>query len=160
MLRNAFTLVELLVVITIMALIAAYTLSNYSSFGEDQKLKNAALDIQSLLRQAQANSTSNLKCQNQDNLGWQVVFTSSYSLDLKCRNSSGTQFVKNFPLPGNITISSFTCGFGTAIEFVPLYGTMISTCGSGAITVTLSNSKLPVRTKSLIIEPGGRIYEP
>lgn len=164
---HGFTLVELLVVITIMGLAGVYTLSNYSTFGEEQKLKNAALDIQSLLKQAQANSASNLKCQNQDNVGWQVVFTNNTSLDLKCRNSSGIQPVKNFPLPGsgNITISGFTlggatCSWGNAVEFAPLYGTMTSTCGSGTITITLSNSKLPGRTKSLMVEQGGRIYEP
>ncbi len=160
-----FTLVELLIAVTIIALLSTYALSNYSSFGEDQKLKNAALDIQSLLRQAQANSTSNLKCQNAANLGWLVEFTSSTSLNLKCKNSVGTQQIKSLPLPasGNITMSvpargGTNCSWPTEIEFAPLYGTMISTCGSGIITITVNNSKLSGVTKSFIIEPGGRIY--
>ncbi|MBI2314652.1 prepilin-type N-terminal cleavage/methylation domain-containing protein [Candidatus Daviesbacteria bacterium] len=165
-----FTLVELLIVVTIIALLSTYALSKYSSFGEDQKLKNASLDIQSLLRQAQANSTSNLKCQNAANLSWLVEYTNSTietRFDLKCEYSSGTSnSLKAVILPssGSISVASFTSGIsscpsGTKVTFTPLYGTMTSNCNSKALEVTLTNSKTD-GTKQIKVEPGGRIYEP
>ncbi|MBU1031754.1 prepilin-type N-terminal cleavage/methylation domain-containing protein, partial [Patescibacteria group bacterium] len=51
---RGFTLVELLIVIVIMGIIGTFAMMNYRSFGEDQNLKNAGLDIQSMLRQAQS----------------------------------------------------------------------------------------------------------
>lgn len=170
---HGFTLVELLVVITIMGLVGVYTLSNYSTFGEEQKLKNAALDIQSLLKQAQANSASNLKCQNQDNLGWLVVYTSSSDeerFDLKCKNNSGTSGSLKaviFPSSGNTSVTSFTsgvsiCSSNTKITFAPLYGTMTSDCNTEPtepLEITLTNSKTE-STKQIKVEQGGRIYEP
>lgn len=166
--KRGFTLVELLVVITIMGLVGVYILSNYNSFGEDQKLKHAALDVQSLLRQAQSNATSKLKCQGQDVLDWRVIFTSTASLDLKCQNSAGiSSSLKPLTFPVNISIDSLTSGVNTCTSnqpeavFVPLYGTAkLINCGMGAalnMTIILKNSKTN-NTKTIVIEQGGRIY--
>jgi len=165
MLKSAhgFTLVELLVVMAVMAIVGVFTLANYKSFGEDQNFKNAALDVQSFLRLAQSNSTSGLKCQSQDTLGWIVVFTNATELDLECQNSSGiTSSLKKLSLPADISISGITtgisnCPFGTTVTFAPLYGTMVSSCGSSSIIITLLNSKTS-NTKQVIVEQGGRIY--
>lgn len=153
-----FTLVELLVVIAIMAITGMYVLSNYGSFGQDRNLKNAALDIQSLLRQAQVNSTSGLKCQDQASSGWLVAFSTSTAMDLKCDNSSGrSNPLKTLGLPTNISVQviSGVCT-PTYAKFTPLYGTMTSDC-TNAITITLTNSSSG-HTKSLTVEQGGRIY--
>lgn len=163
---NAFTLVELLVVIAVMAIVGVFTLANYKSFGEDQNFKNASLDVQSFLRLAQSNSTSGLKCQSQDTgntLGWIVAFTTASQLDLKCQNSSGIiGSLKKLSLPENISISSITagiwnCPFGTTVTFAPLYGTITSSCPANSIIITLLNSKTS-NTKQVIVEQGGRIY--
>lgn len=165
---NAFTLVELLVVIAVTSIIGVYTLANYRSFGEDQNLKSAVLDIQSLLRQAQINATSGVKCQGVGELGWFVVYTNTTTLDLKCNNSSGSSSsLKTLSLTersSNISIQSITagsdsCSIGTTFTFVPPSGTMISSCGTNPnlVTITLTNN---TTTKSFNIEKGGRIYAP
>ncbi len=59
---KGFTLIELLVVIAIMAVVGTFTIANYRSFGEDQDLKSASLDIQSQIRTAQTNATTGKKC--------------------------------------------------------------------------------------------------
>lgn len=152
-----FTLVELLVVITIMAIIGAYAFSNLGSFGEDQKLKSAAQDVQSFLRLAQSNATSGLKCQGQSVLDWRIDTT---NWDLKCRNSAGvSSSLKRLTLPANISVDSITAGTctPTVIIFAPLYGTITSDCSAGPITITLNNSKTG-NNKNVVVEQGGRIY--
>lgn len=60
--QKGFTLIELLVVIVIMAILGAFTIANYKSFGQDKELESIALDIQSLIRVAQTNATTGKKC--------------------------------------------------------------------------------------------------
>ncbi len=173
---NAFTLIELLVVITVMAITGIFTLANYRFFGEDQNLKNAALDIQSFLRLAQTNATSGIKCQGQGQLGWLVAYTGNTGFDLKCRNSAGiSSSVKTLSLAGgsnNISIDSVkagesVCPVNTTFTFAPLTGIMSSSCGlspGSLITITLKNSKISSncsdlsKCKTVLIERGGRIY--
>ncbi len=165
--QRGFTLIELLVVIAIMVITSVFTLANYRSFGDDQNFKNAALDVQSFLRLAQANATSSLKCQDNSNNGWLVTFAMPRNLDLKCQYLSGTETIitgslKNYSLPSNpdISIQNIMAGSCTVTQviFAPLYGTMTSNCGSNQITITLKNSKRQI--KQIKIDPGGRIYEP
>lgn len=123
---HGFTLVELLVAITLMGLVGTFALANFRSFGEDQKLKNAALDVQSLLRTAQTNAVTNTECDSQNGSTWQVVISSSsvlavtstspspssspngttvYQVDLKCLESGTTFPKKTLTMDKNITIS-------------------------------------------------------
>lgn len=177
--QNAFTLVELLVVITILGIIGAYTISNYRSFGEEQKLKSAALDIQSLLRQAQINATTGVKCNNSPAKGWRVYFTSTTALDLQCQYNNGISDVwdpvKSLSYSsGNIVIDGYstsnpTCTNPQYAQFTLLYGKMLSACTTPTTpitTITLRNSKISsncndlTKCKQIKIDPGGRIYEP
>ena len=156
---RGFTLIDLLVVRAIMAVIGVYTLSSYRSFGEDQNLKNAVLDVVSLLRQAQTNATANVVCNN-GTWPWQVQFVNSTTANLKCSGSASV--VKSLPpWDQSISIQSFS---GTScptsnptVNFIPLKGSIefIGFPNCAALTVTLTNTK---NTKSLIIEQGGRIY--
>jgi prepilin-type N-terminal cleavage/methylation domain-containing protein len=106
---NGFTLIELLVAIAIMAIVGVISLANYSSFGEDQKLKNGSLDIQSLYKIAQTNTSSNTVCSGSNGAKWIVKFSSLTSLDLVCQPSGGVESssVKNLNLATNsLTITS------------------------------------------------------
>lgn len=104
-----FTLVELMVVIAIMAVIGAYTLSNYRSFGEDQNLKNAVLDIQSQLRAAQTSATANAICNNnQSGATWQLVYnTDKTTVNLYCQESLP------IPTPSTCNFSGVECAMPT-----------------------------------------------
>lgn len=165
---NAFTLIELLVVISIMALIATVTLANYQSFGEEQKLKNASLDIQSQLRTAQTNATTNLKCNTESSATWQVEFADSTTTNLKCQEPSAPATLKKtLKLDTNIILHSVSgvgagCPIGVpfTISFAPLSGSI--TPGAANCTSLMLNYR-NTKTgsfKSLIIEQGGRIHVP
>lgn len=168
--HKGFTLIELLVVIAIMAVIGAYTIINYRSFGDEQKLKSSASDVSSLLRTAQSNSTTGVKCQNQPALSWFVEIPDSSTLHLKCTNEGGTSTpVKTLTLSGIIQIEGIThsatpCTFPavppTSFTFARLYGTITSNCGSAGetITATLKSDKVGATIKSKVkIEPGGTV---
>lgn len=172
-LPKGFTLVELLVVVAIMALIGIVTLANYKSFGEDQILKQGILDIQSRFRNAQASSTSNYKCGSEFSAVWQVEFTSTTNINLKCKEPSGSVITKYTPpLDPNLVINSisgigagctissppFSSPFPT-VNFAPLTGLIsFGEANCTSLTITLRNTKTSA-TKSLTIEKGGKINE-
>lgn len=170
---NAFTLIELLVVVAIMAIVSVVTISNYKSFGEDQNLKKAVLDIQSLLRQAQISAIANAKCNGSYTAFWQVDFVSDRkSLTLKCTlPSSSAVTLKTLQLDQTIEMQTTTSATGCAtgltfpftVDLSLLKGNIsfeqnppaVSDCTS--LTITLKNTKTN-NTKTIIIEQGGRIY--
>lgn len=176
--ERGFTLIELLVVISIMAIIGVFTLANYGDFGEDQNLKSAVLDMQSQLRTAQANATTNLKCNTQSNAVWQVVYTNTPTVNLNCQElplpspTPAPTSKKSWQFGTNIQIQAVSgkCGIVSdcsncpsvlpfTISFDPLNGKV--SLGSDArctsLTITLINNNT-TSTKALIIEQGGRIY--
>lgn len=167
---NAFTLIELLVVIAVMALTGTVILANYRSFGEEQKLTNAVLDIQSQLRSAQTNATANVKCKSKTAFLWQLAFFfNPTTIYLRCWEQSMNVLDKKITLDASITVNSVS-GTGTscpagppasfAISFAPLTGQVtLGSTSCTSLTITLKNNKTG-NTKSLVIEKGGRIYAP
>lgn len=179
--HSGFTLVELLVVITIMAIIGTVTLVNYGDFGEDQNLKSAVLDVQSQLRAAQTNATTNLKCNTQSNAVWQVEYNNATTINLKCQEPEASSIIKKtLTLGANVAIQSVS-GSGSScptaplftINFDPLNGEIKFRDNTGAeatncisLTITLRNNKIStdctganlVKCKQITIERGGRIY--
>lgn len=172
---DAFTLIELLVVIAITAVIGIYTLANYRSFGEDQNLKNAVLDIQSLLRTAQTNATANVKCNTLFSATWQVEFADAKTINLNCLESTNSFTKKILKLDEkdpNIQIDSisgnpptvscpgappFSSPFPTT-SFAPLTGkATLGSTSCTSLTITVKNNKTG-NIKSLTVEQGGRIY--
>ncbi|MDD5147255.1 MAG: prepilin-type N-terminal cleavage/methylation domain-containing protein [Candidatus Daviesbacteria bacterium] len=164
---QGFTLIELLVVIAITAVIGIYTLINSRSFGEDQNLKNASLDIQSLLRQAQTNATANVICNTGYSATWQVEFANLVTINLKCMEPASSSILKKtLQLDANNVLKPPITGTGSncptlppfTISFDSLTGKVgFGDPGCTSLTITLQNSKTG-STKSFTIEQGGRIY--
>lgn len=166
--RLGFTLIELLVVIAIMGVVGVFSLANFRSFGDDQKLKNSLLDIQSLLRTAQTNTTAGSKCNLSYGAAWTVEFAGTTNINLKCTEPGASAVLKKSITPGsNIEIQQITgAGSGCpgtislplSISFSPKNKQIdLGNVNCTSVTVVLKNNKNS--TKSLIIEPGGRIYE-
>lgn len=165
---NAFTLVELLVVIAIMATIGAYSLANYRNFGEDQSLRNAVLDVQSIFRQAQASATAKAVCNTQYDATWQVRFTSNVNVVLQCQETGGNTFPKKTLSLNttNTSVDSFfwvgsNCPGGLpVVGFNRLNGSVdFGDANCTTLRITLKSAKTG-RTRDLNVEQGGRIYAP
>lgn len=165
--KNGFTLIEFLVVIAIMGIAGVFTIANYRSFGEDQNLKSAVLDIQSILKQAQTGATTRTICNTEYDSTWQVEFANTTSINLKCQESAVLFQKKLLPLDTkypNISIQSFSwtgsnCPTGLpTVKFTLLSGKIdFGNANCTALKITLKNNKTGT-TKDLTIEQGGRIY--
>ncbi|MBU1000526.1 prepilin-type N-terminal cleavage/methylation domain-containing protein [Patescibacteria group bacterium] len=164
-----FTLIELLIVISIMVTVGVFSLANYESFGEDQKLKSAVLDVQSILRNAQTNATTNVECDTEHSATWQVEFADTETINLKCQKPLDSSIlIKGSKLDANIGIDavygvlSVDCPSvpppSFTISFAPLDGKItLGETDCKLLTITFTNINTNT-TKSLIIEQGGRIY--
>lgn len=120
--KSGFTLIELLVVIAIMAIVGTFAVANYRSFGQDKDLESTALDIQSLVRTAQTNATTSLKCSGNSATIWKANFyedsaTSQRKVETACQyqgdnnwfNSKIYSFKENINLIKICGDSSCTC---------------------------------------------------
>ncbi len=164
--QRGFTLIELLVVIAIMSIVGTFTLANFRSFGDDQKLKNGLLDIQSILRTAQSNAAANVKCNTGFGATWTVEFSSVTNINLKCTEPGAAAVTKkSAALDAGLEIQQVS-GTGTncpgsvpfPISFSPQNSRVnLGNTGCSSVNVTIKNNK--GSNKALIIEQGGRIYE-
>lgn len=178
-------MVELLVVIAIMGILGIYVLANYSSFGEDQNLKSAVLDVQSILKQAQTSATTNAICSTQYGATWQVVLSDTKTINLNCQellpSPPPPPFLKKTLIidekDPNLSIQSIAwIGSGCpgeslpyTINFTLLNGkTDFGNANCTSLKITVRNNQISpdcaganaVKCKSLNIEQGGRIYAP
>ena len=158
---NGYTLVELLVVITIMALLGAAVFINSQTYGQDQILSRAIGQVQSGLRLAQNNATAGLICIDADNEAHGVVkWSARFDFDktkvsIYCEQSNQSQ--KTFQLEDTEIISikgdkcSETSSPPVVVTYTALYGILTFTTGdlatkdclevSNALTFTLKNLK-------------------
>ncbi len=121
--RLGFSLIELMIVISLFALITIAATISYISFEGGQRLKNGALQIKNDLRSAQSSAQSGDKgagsCATTDSLaGWYVKFNSgstvnSYTIAGDCIDTSNNEnsFSSSiFNLPQGVTISAISYG--------------------------------------------------
>lgn len=101
------TLIELIVVISIIGLLVGIGVAQYNEFNKNQTLKQAALTLKNNLRAAQNKALSGEKpatgCTVLD--GYQVRFSStSYNFRAKCGTNYGTATTTS--LPTNVSITN------------------------------------------------------
>ncbi len=132
---KGFTLIELIIAVSIALLLAGFVLVNYNTYADTQKLKQAALTLKNNLRFAHSRATSGKKPANgcTELVGFRATFTgSSYSIQAVCTEGlagdatvtvlpAGVTFS---PTPSNITFGVLTQGL----------------LGGDGITITLTGS--------------------
>jgi prepilin-type N-terminal cleavage/methylation domain-containing protein len=105
--KQGFTLIELIVAVTIMMVLLSVTIVGFSSYNQKQRVKQAALSLKSDLHMARTNATSGKKpisCTSDETFeGYDVSFTtSSYSVAPSC-SSTGQVDVETVVLPTGVT---------------------------------------------------------
>lgn len=153
--RFGFTLIELIVVISILLMISGGVIANYNNFNENQRIKQIALTLKTNLRFAQTKALSGDKpkapfsCAELD--GYTVTFSATqYSVQADCAapdNSQGDITTVN--LPTGITLS--TVPATPVLEFYVRHGTNIA----ADITVTISGLK----NYSISVSPNGTLSD-
>jgi len=123
---NGFTLIEIIVTVTIIMLLSGFAVVRYTEYNNRQRVKQSALDLKSNLRFAQQKAVSGQKpvtsvavpqpCTTLE--GYEVRFTeTSYTVGPTC--TEGTSYSEDItiPLPVGITIAEPT---PDPIVFYPL----------------------------------------
>jgi prepilin-type N-terminal cleavage/methylation domain-containing protein len=156
---SGYTLIELLVTLTIVGLLFGFGFVNFRDFSRRQSLQGAAEKIRGDLRLAQSDALSGQKpssgCPTLDSYGFYVTST-SYSLYAYC--TSGKQVdIKDVTLPSDISISISpstlnpikfkVLGQGTNIPASP-------TPATATITLTQANTGSTAR---ITVTAGGQI---
>ena len=157
---SGYTLIELLVTLTIVGLLFGFGFVNFRDFSRRQSLQGAAEKIRGDLRLAQSDALSGQKpssgCPTLDSYGFNVTSTTSYSLYAYC--TSGKQVdIKDVTLPSDISISISpstlnpikfkVLGQGTNIPASP-------TPATATITLTQANTGSTAR---ITVTAGGQI---
>jgi len=114
---EGFTLIEMIVAITLMMILLGVTISGYASYNSKQNIKQAALNLKSNLRTARTNAMSGkkpLECTVEETLiGYEVSFTtSSYTITPRCSvTDSIAEGVLSVQLPPGIEFSEIPSTF-------------------------------------------------
>lgn len=147
-----FTLIELIVVITILSTTLALGLASYNGFNQKEKLRQAALNFKSALRLAQTKSISaekpNIGCTAFN--GMRITFTSTtYTLRHHCDPEGYAGEFTTFTLPDSITFNP-----------VPTNFTFLSRTNTTNLTVdrtfTFTNGS---QNYIIVISPNGNIND-
>lgn len=178
--KAGFTLVELLVVITILAGLVAATLPRLGEFQKTESLKNSALGLQSAFRLAQANASSGVKCNaSEGSSKWSVQFiksadgTFSYLVSATCSSGAAGES-KSSPLPAGVTIKEIGLD-GCLIPQAAVDGVKVSFAAlsakadlknSSQCPATLNPAKMVITLQlldqsgevKLVVEKGGAVY--
>lgn len=170
--KSGYTLVELLVVMTILSLIGLFTFINLGNFRQDKLLDATLTNLQSLIRTAQANAHSGVVCAGVGGATWSVEFKDDKTANLKCKADSqqNDTTVSSASPEAGVKFQSISSGSGcnsafpqnsVTVNFLPLssgisFVDLTSNCISSGqyISVTLSGK---TGVKTVKINKGGSI---
>ena len=161
---EGFTLIGILVTISLLALVTLIGLPNLRKFNIDQGVENSVSDFVQVIRKAQSNAQSRIKCpDNRTSVNWSVKIqdSSHYQLNVTCLNSDNSSnliLVNTYILPSSLSFDSST---GSSVTFnniennVCLLPPSATTCGTATnLTISLKNGSQTIRVK---INQGGVI---
>lgn len=178
-----YTLIELLIVLSIISLLTIVGFVNFKDFATDQVIIKAAGQVQTMLRLANRNASSSVKCTKTDPAAsWLLTFASDKkTLSLGCIGIHAgiltTTSIKDLTLDSNVEIKQIITDPACVEAAYPSYpATLVYSAPLGQIdfviakdvtniechpqastmTVTLENTKTSA-TKNIIISKGGEI---
>lgn len=140
-----FTLIEVLVAISILGICALVAIPNYHRFNETQKLSNAASSLASALKATESNAQSNIGCYNSSGTEyvpseWKVKFTTSATDVMSNKYTTSCDYLDatGTVQAGNSPINTYNVGMITSVTTTNSIG---ATCNSDTSpTVAFSNS--------------------
>ncbi len=151
--KRGFTLVELLIVVTIFITVLAMGIASFSRFNRRERLKQAALTLKTNLRLIQTKSISAMKPSSgcTTYVGIRVTFsTGSYTARAECDPEGLVGSTDTFALPATITFQAAPVNFTFRTQSV-----LSSTTDQ---TITLTNGTeiygLTVSTNAQVNEEG------
>ena len=155
---NGFTLIELIIVFSVMAILSSIGIASFASYANSQKLRSAALDVKTVLQQARSQAFTQVKpvsCTGAGAFqGYEVRLcgvsgtncsstgNNDYELDAMCDSTaivvSATKFVSGVSVDtGKTTQGTF--------HFTPITGG-IANLTSGKATIVLDGANASSQT--------------
>src|SRR3989344_102032 len=185
--KDGYTLIELMIVVTVIGLAVGLITTSYLGFERRQRVKNTALEIKNNIRLAQNNAHSGNKglgsgkCDTDKEeilVGWYASFDKdlqTYFVEGVCKDQSGAEheFGKQiFRLPQDVSISAVDAGnqvnvlyrpltenatFHSSTDFLDNNGKLQNLISAGQVTIDLAG---PTPYKyQVIILPTGEVNE-
>lgn len=117
--KTGFTLMELVIVITIIGFFGVGIILQQNLSKEDIDLKGAASDLQSFIRVAQTNATARVLCNGDGGAYWIIKPKDIKTLELRCytTNPATTYLDKTYTFGNNLQIISILGGSGCNTNF-------------------------------------------
>lgn len=153
---SGFTLIELLIVFSLLAIISTIGIAAFSSYSQNQNLRNAALSIKTLLQEARTDATSQVNsCSTSSTFqGYALQLCCSsyttgcpsctsgndYEIDAICSGSPTSTYTTvantggKFPTGVSLNISSTT---QRSFQFIPITGGVV---GGGKVVINGANT--------------------
>ncbi len=146
--QKGFTLIEILVAVTIIAILGVIAIPNYHAFQKKQLVLNSAKGLAATLKLAQSNASTGTKCPDPSYTApkdWDVVYgTNSYYLRASCYNPNGTY---NLSLNG---------GAGSAGNWIQINIPNTTVNYPSGVTASFSSNN-QWNTNALNFQPGGQV---
>lgn len=145
-----FTLIEILISISIISLVGIVFFPNLRRFNNDQQYQNEVLDLKNAIKNAQNMSTTGTRCSStKASLSWSTIITPGTtigtSLRASCITTALVSSVENYPgiTAANTTLLSSSCAVGTtSIELKFDKNGFSYTCTPGGASGTTFNLQL------------------
>lgn len=133
---KGFTLIELIVVFTVLAILSTMGIASFVNYTNSQKLRNSTLDIKTFLQQARSQSANQVKPSSCTGFqGYEVriccvpsgsncpicLSADNYELDVVCTNNPNGILIDSSTLPSVVTVDDA----GTtqrSYRFIPITG--------------------------------------
>jgi prepilin-type N-terminal cleavage/methylation domain-containing protein len=142
--QTGFTLLELMITISLLAILAVAAAASYIGYQRSFELESAARDIVDNLRDVQGRSMA-----SENNLTWGIHFENNISGGPFYSRFSGSSYItpdETFYLPSSIQFNTPTSGNSIDIIFNKLKGTI---AGDLSIIISLTASSSDTRTISV-----------
>lgn len=172
---SGFTLIEIIVSLTIIILLTALAIPNLSRFNEEQAIRSEADKFISVVRQAQTNAQARIQpddssytsCPQGTELYWQVSLQSdtSYAMGWVCDAAAPTSTATFHPkltvnLPSAFRLNSTNCAGYTTKKINFQTNAFSSSCplSGGNLTFTFTNVNNSASTVTVTLNQGGSVY--
>lgn len=156
---SGFTIIELIVVFSVLAIISTVGIASFVTYTNSQKLRNASLEIRTMLQQARSQSLAQVKPASCGTLQGYVVrvccvpsgsncptclSAGNYELDALCSSVPSGVLMTSKTLPDGVSINNN----GTSqrsFQFIPISGGVVQ---GGMITLDGVNGQKQIATVS------------
>lgn len=147
---NGFTFIELLITLTIIAIISIAGFINIQSLRNDEELKSTVADLKSNLSLTYTNAIANVKCGNNNSTGWEMEFSRTAGVEtvnISCLYAAGESSIKSYQFKGAklksiSTPDGSTNGCSTGDESNFISTNLVFSALTGALTRTFTTNPI------------------